>query len=116
MDLRVKAAIDIMHQSVAAQISVSALSSRVNLSSARLYQLFKKETGRSPRQYVRDLRMQCAARLLGSTFLSIKEIAAASGIKDVSHFVRDFKRRHGSTPTVFRARTKKQASGDLLKA
>jgi transcriptional regulator GlxA family with amidase domain len=116
MDLRVKAAISIMHESVAAQLSMSTLSSRVNLSSERLRQLFKKETGLSPTQYLRDLRMQRAAMLLGSTFLSVKEITASCGIKDVSHFVRDFKRQHGSTPTVFRERSRELESGDLLKA
>jgi AraC family carnitine catabolism transcriptional activator len=115
MDRRVKGAISIMHQSVAAQLSMSTLSSRLNISSDRLRQLFKKEIGLSPTQYLRDLRMQRAARLLGSTFLSIKEITAACGIKDVSHFVRDFKKQHGSTPTVFRARSRESESGDLWK-
>ena len=88
---------------MADQISISALSKNVNLTPARLRELFKKETGRSPMQYLKDLRLREAEKLIGSTFLSIKEVAVLTGASDVSHFVRDFKTRYGSTPSEFRA-------------
>jgi transcriptional regulator GlxA family with amidase domain len=34
-----------------------------------------------------------------TTFLSVKEISAAVGIHDESHFLRDFKTLYGATPT-----------------
>ena len=46
--------------------------------------------------------MQRAEKLLRTTFLSIKEVAFLSGMVDVSHFVRDFKKQYGSTPRQFR--------------
>lgn len=46
--------------------------------------------------------MQDATTLLVTTFLSIKEIIAQVGFKDESHFVRDFKRIYGVTPTEYR--------------
>jgi transcriptional regulator GlxA family with amidase domain len=103
MDARVVATVGVMRESLAARVSVRALSKQVNLSPTRLRQLFKKETGRSPMGYLRDLRMQHAQHLLGSTFLSVKEVAFVSGVKDASNFVRDFKRRFGLTPKQFRA-------------
>jgi len=104
MDARVERAINMFHQSVSKQLSICALSRSVNLSSARLRQLFKRDTGRSPLQYLRDLRIQHAEELLRSTFLSVKEVAFLSGLEDVSHFVRDFKKRYGVTPSEFRIR------------
>jgi transcriptional regulator GlxA family with amidase domain len=104
MDARVKSAINIMHQGVASPLSMRTLSKNVKLSSPRLRQLFKKETGRSPMQYLKALRMQQAERLLGRTFLSIKEVTFLSGMRDVSHFVRDFKDQYGVTPSEFRVR------------
>lgn len=104
MDPRVAAVIGVMRESLIERVSVGALSKRVNLSSTRLRQLFKREIGRSPLQYLGDLRMDHAELLLGSTFLSIKEVAFVCGVKDVSNFVRRFKRRRGLTPTEFRAR------------
>ncbi len=102
MDARVEMAVSLMHQLTTDQLSIRSLSRSVNLSPTQLGALFKKETGQSPMQYLRKLRMQKAEQLLRSTFLSIKEVASLSGAKDVSHFVRDFKKEHGLTPKGFR--------------
>ena len=102
MDVRVAATIKIMRESMIAQLSVHSLSRRVNLSETRLRQLFKRETSRSPMQYLRDLRMQHAEYLLRSSFLTVKEVAFYSGAQDISHFTRDFKKQYGLTPTAYR--------------
>jgi transcriptional regulator GlxA family with amidase domain len=106
MDHRVAAVISMMRQSLADRHLVKILSKRVNISPSRLRQLFKKETDRSPMQYLRGLRLEHAERLLGSTFLSVKEIAFVTGVKDVSNFVRCFKRWQGVTPKEFRTRAR----------
>jgi AraC-like DNA-binding protein len=46
--------------------------------------------------------MQHAATLLTTTFLSVKEIVRRVGCTDESHFVRDFKRFYGVTPSEYR--------------
>jgi predicted transposase len=46
--------------------------------------------------------MQQAATLLTTTFLSVKEIVRRIGLTDESHFVRDFKRLYGMTPSEYR--------------
>ena len=46
--------------------------------------------------------MQQAATLLTTTFLSVKEIVRRVGLTDESHFVRDFKRLYGMTPSEYR--------------
>jgi transcriptional regulator GlxA family with amidase domain len=106
MDRRVEAAISIMHQSLTKEWSTSVLSRRVNLSPVRLRELFKRDTGRSPARYLRDLRMSRANDLLQSTFLSIKEITVHIGIRNVGHFIREFKKRNGVTPSAFRSRSR----------
>ena len=104
MDARVTTAITIMRQLARNRLLISALSRRLNISPGRLWQLFRKDTGQSPMQYLKGLRMRKAGKLLQSTFLSVKEIAFLSGASDVSHFVRDFKKWFGVTPGEFRAR------------
>src|SRR5258708_4543088 len=106
MDSRVAEVINLMRVSLATSLSISTLAKRVNLSSTRLRQLFKAEVGRSPTHYLRDLRMQNAEHLLTETFLSVKEIAFVTGYKHVSSFAHAFKRRHGLTPSEYRAQTK----------
>jgi len=104
VDARVQTTIETMHRLVSDRLSIRTLSKSVNLSPARLRQLFKEGTGRSPVQYLRDLRLQVARDLLGSTFLRIKEVAFLSGAQDLSHFMRQFKKQCGVTPSEFRSR------------
>src|SRR5260370_30454503 len=98
MDARVTAVIRLMRESFAHQLSLVMPSKRVNLAPTRLRQLFQRETSMPPMQYLRELRMRNAEHLLRNTFLSVKEVAFASGVKHVSSFVHAFKKRHGVTP------------------
>lgn len=102
LDARVKAVVELMRQS-RGHLSISILARSVNLSASRLRQIFHKETGQSPIQYLRVVRLSKAEELLQGTFLSVKEITSQCGIGDVSHFVRDFKEKYGMTPSEFRA-------------
>jgi transcriptional regulator GlxA family with amidase domain len=103
MDERVATAIRIMRRRVSDDISFDAVARTVNLSQTRLRQLFVQEVGQPPSQYLKHLRMQRAQYLLGTTFLSIKQVTHLVGINDASHFVRDFKNKYGLTPSSFRA-------------
>lgn len=105
MDARVARVIGLMRQSRTDHFSMHDLSRNVNLSPTRLRQIFKRDTGRSPLQYVKALRIQRAEALLRNSFLSVKEVVFLSGLKDVSHFARDFKKKHGLTPSEFRSRS-----------
>jgi AraC family transcriptional regulator of arabinose operon len=53
--------------------------------------------------------MQAAKELLETTFLSIKEIVALVGFNDESHFVRNFKKLYGVTPSEHRAQVRKSS-------
>lgn len=107
MDTRVKHVIELFTRQLGAKHSEKMLARSVNLSPARLRQLFKEETGLAPIQYLKHLRMKSAAELLNSTFLSIKEIAFQTGSGDASHFVRDFRKLKGVTPSQFRIQNKR---------
>ncbi len=107
MDARVTTVIDTMRRSLGNRLTIHTLSSQVNLSPSRLRQLFTRETGRSPMQYLNELRMKRAEELLASSFLSIKQVVFLSGLNDVSHFGRSFRKEHGLTPSEFRARRRR---------
>jgi AraC-like DNA-binding protein len=81
---------------------VRAMAERVNLSLSRFYDLFRRETGSGPTQYIRAIRFKKAENLLLTSHLSVKEIANAVGVHDVSHFVRDFEKHFGMSPRRFR--------------
>jgi AraC-like DNA-binding protein len=78
------------------------IATALGLSLSRFYDLFRKETGTVPARYVRSLRYLKARELLISSQFSVKEITHLVGLHDVSHFVRDFQRIYGASPTQFR--------------
>ncbi|MDT4967303.1 MAG: AraC family transcriptional regulator, transcriptional activator for feuABC-ybbA operon [Acidobacteriota bacterium] len=93
-----------MKEDLRRQLTSEQLSRAVNLSPVHLRYLFKADTGMSFAQYLKSLRMEEAGRLLESTFLSIKEVMYRIGMRDESHFARDFKKTHGLAPAQYRAR------------
>ncbi len=97
-------AIELMLAHRESPLSVADLARAVNLSTSYLTRLFHAHTGRSPAQYDRDARLQRAHELLTTTFLTVKEVMAAVGWNDPSHFGREFKRRFGESPRALRAR------------
>ena len=102
MDSRIEALITLMKADLSKVLPIGRMAQSVNLSPTRLSCLFKAETGTPPGRYLRELRMQLAAKLLVDSFLSVKEIMARVGINDESHFVRDFKRVTAMTPMQYR--------------
>ena len=104
MDSRVEKIEQLMRESVQREWSLLELAQAVNLSVWRLSHIFTSEVGTSPMQYLRQLRMDRAKYLLETSFLSVKEIAYQVGLKDESHFVRDFKKVYGDAPTRYRLR------------
>lgn len=99
---RVKRVIELMQGDPSRTFSLGDMAESVNLSPPYFCYLFKTITGVPPARYLKSLRMQQAATLLTTTFLSVKEIVRRVGCTDESHFVRDFKRIYGVTPSEFR--------------
>jgi transcriptional regulator GlxA family with amidase domain len=110
MDRRIELVISQLENDTARAWNTPLLAALVNLSPSRFRHLFKHETGTSPRQYLRELRFRKAEVMLATTFLSVKEIAESIGLVSVTHFMKDFKERHGITPRAYRiaARLAKQ--------
>jgi len=104
MDRRVSTALELIHCNLHERISIAELARAVNLSRWRFCHLFKTEMSLSPSVYIGTLRMLEAEKMLGETFLSVKEIRAELGNLDRTHFSRAFKKYHGQTPAQFRRR------------
>jgi AraC-like DNA-binding protein len=65
-------------------------------------QSFKYFTGFSPHQYVLELRMTRAKKLLSETRLSVKQISYDLGFDTPFYFSRIFKKKTGYSPTEWR--------------
>lgn len=104
LDPRIVSAIEQMQRRLGENISLDELAGSVNLSRSRFAHLFRQQTGVAPGRYLRDFRLDRARLLLETTFLSIKEIMAAVGFNDPSHFSRDFHDAFGASPREWRKR------------
>ena len=73
------------------------------LSTGYMYTLFKKEFGVSPKEYLLNLRIRQAERLLREEKqLPIKTVAAAVGFENPLYFSRCFRQRTGLSPSEYR--------------
>src|SRR5688572_349085 len=104
MNPRVQKVISIMQKDLCRELTLSEMARSVDVSPWWLGHLFKAETGTSPMRYFRSLRLEQAKELLETTFLSIKEIMDKIGVRDESHFIRDFKHGYGLPPLRYRYR------------
>lgn len=108
MDRRIELVISKIKNDPATAWDFAALSVQVNLSPSRFRHLFKQETGTTPAQYVKEVRLRRAAKLLRTTFLSIKQILKQMNLGSNAHFVRDFRKLYGMTPTRYRRTAKRR--------
>ncbi|MBO6604839.1 MAG: helix-turn-helix domain-containing protein [Roseicyclus sp.] len=67
----------------------------------------RRYLGVSPTEYVNRVRMQHAAMLLGTTRLTMQEVAQECGLENLSHFHRLFREIYGTTPRQYRQRGKR---------
>ncbi|HKE56517.1 MAG TPA: helix-turn-helix domain-containing protein [Pyrinomonadaceae bacterium] len=111
MDERIKRVIVEMEKHLDSELSLDVLAQSVNLSTSRFRHLFKAETGTTPAQYLKSLRMSRAKKLVETTFLNIKQIMCSIGVRDKRHFAKDFERTYGLTPTQYRARLRGAGRG-----
>ena len=83
-------------------ISLAELARVAQLSQFHLHRVFCRETGMPPHSYQTQVRVNRAKELLRQ-YLTLPEIALATGFADQSHFTRHFRRLVGVTPGRFRA-------------
>jgi YesN/AraC family two-component response regulator len=102
----VKKAVIIIESDLSAELSLSTLAAKQGISSGYLATVFKKETGKTVSEYVRDKRIEHAKYLLGTTNLQIQTVALYCGIMDVQYFSKIFKSLVGQTPKAYRETSK----------
>ena len=88
-------------------MSLEQLANHVGMTPAAFSRYFKLRTGKNLSEYIVDIRLGHAARLLVDTTDSVSEICWATGFNTLSNFNRLFHKRKGCTPTEFRKKYQK---------
>lgn len=83
-------------------ISEQELAGEMGVTESYMIAQFRRETGLTPGQYLRDVRMKQAARMLTSSEESIRAVAGKCGIPDSNYFVKLFRAYHGCTPREYK--------------
>lgn len=81
--------------------NIDTLASEVGISRAQLHRKMKEITGLSSGKFLRNLRMEQAARLLREGRINVSQIADKVGYADQAHFSTAFKTHFGMSPSEY---------------
>ena len=98
----VQKAIVFIESDLSADLTLSSIAEAQNISSGYLSAIFRKETGKTITEYIREKRVKHAIYLLETTHLQIQTIATHCGIVDLQYFSKIFKKHTGKTPKEYR--------------
>lgn len=80
-------------------LNAELLATEVGLSRVHIHRKLKELTNLSARDFIKNIRLQQAAKLLAEDKkLTISEVAYATGYANLSHFSNSFKERYGMSP------------------
>ena len=96
-----------LHENFAEKITIEKMCKAFSCSKSTLLSSFKKEYGKTVINYLSELRVDEAKRLLSFTDFSISEISDATGFYDQAYFSKVFSKEVGITPSDFRKECRK---------
>lgn len=104
---RVQKVKQFINEHYAEQLKLSDLADLVGMSPVSFSRFFRHRTGRTLSDYIVDIRLGYAARMLVDSSRNISEICYECGFNNLSNFNRTFKAKRNYTPRDFRAMFKK---------
>ena len=88
----------------AEELRLEQLSKMVVMSPSAFSRFFKQRTGKTLAEFIVDIRLGHAARMLIDTITPVSEVAYICGFNTLSNFNRLFRNRKGCSPSEFRER------------
>ena len=101
-DPQLSGALEQMINEPGRRFTLEFLAESAGMSRSAFAQRFVAAFGRSPMDFLKELRLQRAALLLRSTNRPVKSIADQVGFESRSHFSRSFTSHFGASPADFR--------------
>lgn len=104
--VRIGKAISFIENNYQNNIYVKQLAEMSFMSIRNFQRIFKDSTSLSPNDYLLELRIQSASKLLKETDSAIYDVSGRVGITDWFYFSKAFKKRFGISPTKYRKQSK----------
>lgn len=98
----IKKVIDYMNENYTNDISCEELSKLISMGKFNFIRSFKSQVGKTPYEYLLDLKIEKAKKMLKSNKYSITEISLLCGFSSHSHFTSTFTKKVGVSPTEFK--------------
>jgi len=93
---------DYLDENFSRKLSIGELAGIAKLSKSHFILAFTNTFGQPPHQYVLNLRLDCAERLLSNEDVSVAEVAYLSGFSSQSHLTSVMRKLRQNTPNQFR--------------
>lgn len=84
--------------------NLDCLTAEAKLSKSTMNRKLKAMTGLTPMDFVKNIRLRSACRLLRQADMTVSEVAYAVGFNDPKYFAKCFKEEYGQTPSQFQDR------------
>ena len=104
---KLRAVLSYVEKNYTEKIQISELSEIIHVCDDRLIRLFKEVTGETPIEYIMNLRIEAAIKLLSTTDLSVADVAEKVGFGSDTYMTRVFRQKLNTTPGKYRQKHKK---------
>lgn len=95
--------LDYIYDHLHTRITVENLAALIGISPAYLSRLFKKETGMTVSDYIRNTKIETAQNMLIYSDYTLAQIASALAFPSQSYFTELFRKKIGVTPAAYRS-------------
>ena len=99
---KIQQAVEYIQKHYAEELNMAVVSNMISMNYSLFSYEFKQYTGSNFVNYLRDIRMKEAKRLLAETELKVAEISRRVGYDNEKHFMKLFKSVCGVSPTEYR--------------
>lgn len=104
---RMKEMLDYIHTNYSETITIDEIADIGEMSVSSCLRYFKEAVGTTPFQYLKNYRLQIAAKRLKDTDWLVSEIGFRCGYEEIGYFASQFKIKYGLTPSEYRLKSKR---------
>lgn len=103
---RIEKVIAYLNKHYTESIGLNEIASYTAMNPSAFCRYFKENTGKTFKEYVLEMRIGYACKLLIGSRMNVSQVSAACGFESPVHFNRIFKKVTGLTPTLYREQMK----------
>lgn len=103
-DTRVQRAIVFIESRKGRDVSPEVVAASVGLSTRQFARLFQDHLGMTPKHFILETRLRYVRFLLENSVMPITSIAFETGFSDSAHLATSFRKKYGTSPSIWRHR------------